>query len=157
MKSEDTLEYLNQTRTRLYQTLEDLSNEIICSVPVEGSWTIKDILGHISAWEITIIKSLESLASGGEFSPDIISDVEPFNLAQVNQRRTFSLDQVKSELQEGRDAILKVAERLSDKAWNAIYPAPWGGQDTLTNLIAGLADHEAEHTKIISGWREGNS
>ena len=152
MEKDTVLEYFSQTRANLLKILGNLSPEIIVSAPVEGVWTIKDILGHITAWEIPLINPMQNLAAGFDFSPDIVTDGEKYNQDHAHKRENLSLNEIRKEMDEVRASIMETAARLPDTVWSTMYPAPWGGEDTLLRLIDGLAWHENEHTQTIKKW-----
>ena len=152
MKKNIAVELLSQTRENFIHTIDQIPIETINLIPVEGTWTIKDILGHITAWEATLVQPMIKLAEGGEFASTIISDGEKFNQDQVYMREHMTLEKVKAEMLDVRLALTAAAALLPDEAWKKIYPAPWGGEDNLSRLVEGLAWHEDEHTQAIHKW-----
>lgn len=156
MKKESVLANFTQTRTKLVNLLNQIPVKGIDSTSVEGIWTVKDILGHITAWEIPMVEPLQELASGGNFSPTVITDGEKYNLDNAKKRETMSLEEILAEMEAVRTTIMETAARLPEEAWDFIYPAPWGGEDSLVRLFEGLTWHENEHTHAIQMWLEGN-
>ena len=49
-----------------------------------------------------------------------------------------------------RSELFTLAEWLAPSDWARIFPAPWGGEGTLAQMIDGLAWHEEEHTRSIA-------
>jgi len=152
MEKNIALELLSQTRKNLIHGIDQIPIETINSIPVEGIWTVKDILGHITAWEATLVQPMIKLAEGSEFASTVISDGEKFNQDQACRREHMTLEEVKAEMLEVRLALTAAAALLPDEIWNKIYPAPWGGEDNLSRLVEGLAWHEDEHTQAIHKW-----
>ena len=153
----DKLTALNnfeQSRLDLSNTIKSLPPEKIVSIQVEGNWTIKDILGHITAWELALLKPMQSLAVEGVFSVELVTDGEGYNQDHANHRKDWSLEKIQLEMDEVRNKILDAAAKIPDEEWSKSFPAPWGGEGTLANHIHGLAWHENEHAEVIQKWIE---
>ena len=112
-------------------------------------WTIKEAIGHITAWEIVIHKAIQAFQAGDP--PYFLheQDFDIFNQEAVDCRAAWSLDQVldewKTERGKLRDLILKVKEDdLSEE-----LVLPWGSERTLAELIEIIGEHEGEHMENI--------
>ena len=149
MDKETSLNHLIQTRDHLLGVVKEIHASQMVNRKLEGSWTGKDILGHITAWDITLLDPLNKLASGGSFVPDNIPDGELYNLQQAEMRHEQDLSEVIEEMKHVRSEILNTCEKLPDIYFERTYPAPWGGEDTLAGMLNGLAWHENEHLESI--------
>lgn len=149
MKKEEALDRFSTSRRRLQETIADLDETDLTGHPVEGIWSIKDLLGHITAWEQTLIAPVAAFAAGGSFRSATISNHDAWNHAQAAGRSSASIAQIQEELDAKRQELLANLEKLSDSQWEGSFQAPWGGQNTILEMISGLAWHEEEHTKSI--------
>lgn len=149
MKKEKALTRFSASRRALQETITVLSESEITGPPVEGIWSIKDLLGHLTAWEQTLIEPLAAFAAGRGFEPEIITDHDAWNQEQSARRSAASLAKVQEELETVRQELLKNLGGLSDSQWEQAFQAPWGDQNTISEMISGLAWHEEEHTKSI--------
>jgi uncharacterized damage-inducible protein DinB len=150
------LESLKRSRGALLATLKGLTETEINTMPVEGIWSIKDVLGHIVAWEFTLVGVLQALNTGSKLTPVIILDPESFNKEEARKRKERSLEAVLKEMDRVRQIIVNASGQLSEDQLNQILPAPWGGEGSVGHLLEGLAWHETEHTKTIQSWKAAN-
>ncbi len=153
MYKDQALSRIRQTRQALLEKIQGLSEADLTGPQVEGIWTIKDLLGHISAWEDACLEPLESLAAGDPFQSENIPDHDAWNALQAARRRDQSLSEILKELNDVRQRLLEAAGRLSDDGWRQILHLPWGEEATIANMLSGLAWHEEEHLKSIWKWR----
>jgi hypothetical protein len=149
MDKTNAINQLIQSREKLHRIISEIPSREIDARKLEGSWNAKDILGHITAWDITLLNPLKKLASDGSFVPEEIPDGERYNLQQAEIRRDRELSVIIEELEQVRQEILKIGKQLPEQYFERIYPAPWGGEDTLAGMINGLAWHENEHLESI--------
>jgi uncharacterized damage-inducible protein DinB len=138
-----------ESRRLLWATIHALSDEELTTVRVEGVWTTKDLIGHITAWDISLLKPLMEYLEYGAFTPEMVPDHDAWNALQAAARKDRSLAETKNESSIVREELLATAIKLREPQWEEIFPAPWGGMETFTQMIDGLAWHEEEHTKSI--------
>jgi len=156
MDKDQALEEFSRSRADLLESLEGLTEQQMTQQAVEGSWTIKDLLAHLTSWERTLLVPLVSYAQGGEFLPEVILDDLVWNDQQASNWRGKSLQTVIAELHDTRRGILEQVSKLKPAQWEVVLPAPWRGRGTLADLIAGLSWHENEHLASIHKWIEKN-
>lgn len=153
VNKQDALTRFSQSREELLEALNGLDDTDCTGSRVEGVWTIKDLLGHITAWEIAFLIPLRSCLAGNPFSPEDILDHDAWNADQARKRSKIPLQEVLKEMISAREQILSLVEALSDEQWSEVLPAPWGSQETLAHMIDGLAWHEEEHTSSILEYK----
>lgn len=154
MDKQEIFERLNLCRMALLETLAKIPEQEMESELVEGQWTIKQILGHMTAWEQTVLDPLVGFVQIGEFNPEIIADHDLWNAEQTARREAMDIQQVIAELETTRKLLIDEASRLTEEQWERVLPAPWGGQGCIANLLSGLAWHENEHLQTIHLWRQ---
>ena len=149
MKTQDSLLRFSKSREDLLKVIAGLEEMEFEAPHVEGVWTIKDLIGHITAWEIALLDLLRSFIAGEPFTPEHIPDHDIWNADQAMKRRNASVQKILQESIAVRQQLLELANALSDEQWGQVLPAPWGSQETLVQMIDGLAWHEEEHTRNI--------
>jgi hypothetical protein len=149
MKKEKALLRLNNSRRALRKAIDVLTIDEISTIQVEGIWTVKDLLGHIAAWENSLLLPLSALINGEPFQAEEIPDHDAWNAEQAARCSPQSVSKILEEMETTRQELLNAAEKLSKGQWNQSFQAPWGDQNTLVEMISGLAWHEEEHTKSI--------
>ena len=146
-----------ESRTALLKLIQQMIDYNLVNVPVEGEWTIKDMLCHITAWDQTLLEPMQRLVRGDSFSPQVIPDHDVFNAQQAGLRRKWSLQAVMDEMESVRASFLATVQDLPEAAWIPVYLAPWGDENSLANLIGSLAWHEMEHCHTIQQWFEART
>jgi len=149
MNLSQSLHRLNLSRQALLQLTDPLDEADLNLPQVEGVWSIKDLLGHIAAWDKTLIVPLQSFIQGKPFQPEVIPDHDAWNALQASSRQGLTCAQVRQEILTTRADLIAAVGGLTEEQLTCRLPAPWGGEDTLPDLISGLAWHEEEHTKTI--------
>ncbi len=87
-----------------------------------GDWTIKEVIGHISAWDIYFANLLDSITSNNIIEP--WGNIDDFNTKEVNKRKGKSMKVLIGELEETGKRFatcykkLTVGE-LSKKIWKS--------------------------------------
>lgn len=147
--NEQYLLRIKDSRFSLWSCLQDLSQEELNGIPVEGLWTTKDLIGHITAWDISLLKPIKSYMESWAFTPEIIPDHDAWNALQADLRKHRTLVEVMEESMLVREELLVTVGELSESQWRITFQAPWGGTETFAQMIDGLAWHEEEHTKSI--------
>jgi uncharacterized damage-inducible protein DinB len=155
MDREHTLARLAETRQALYRAIQDLGVEEMTQVQVEGVWTIKDILGHITSWEETCLGPLRRYAGGGPFQVDVIEDYLAWNDQQAARKRDITLDVILDELATVRQGLVDAARQLPPERWEQTVPFSWGGEGTIADVLDVFIQHELGHVCTIERWREG--
>jgi len=154
MDKEEIFDRLNQCRRALLDTLDKIPPDELDSKLVEGKWTIKEILCHLTAWELTVLEPLVGYVQVNEFVPNSIEDHDAWNAQQTEKRKTMNMQQVFEELQATRELLISEASLLTVEQWDRILQAPWGGQGCIAHLLNGLVWHENEHLQTIQVWRQ---
>ena len=155
MTREETLERLAESRQALHQAIEGLSEEEMIQIPVEGVWTIKDVIGHITSWEEVVLNPLRRYADGDPFGTDILKDYLAWNDEQAALKKDIPLDAILNEATAIRKELIATANRLSAEQWEQELTFPWGDTGTLSKALRGLKEHEMEHVETVQQWREG--
>ncbi|GCE27260.1 hypothetical protein KDA_27440 [Dictyobacter alpinus] len=133
--------------------LSSLSDEQLTTPGVNGKWSIKDNIAHLSTWEKSVITALDALhnyVEPGNPTAGMSEDEQNELYYQANKDRPLS--EVRNEFATVSQEIQSAVERLSDDQINS--PLPWS---TSTNpiwpWIAGNTyEHYEEHAQIIEKW-----
>ena len=155
MTKEETLTRLAESRQALLQAIEGLSEEEMTQMQVEGVWTIKDVLGHITSWEEIYREPFRRYADGGPFEVEVIEDYLIWNDVEAARKRDVPLDAILDELATVRQGLVEAASRLSAGQWKHRVPFSWGGQGTIAEVLDVFYRHELGHVRSIQQWRRG--
>jgi hypothetical protein len=152
MDPEEAYEKIEASRLALFQTVEGLSEEDLLVPQVEGIWTIKDLLSHITAWEDECLRPLRNFIARGEFDSQVIEDHDAYNMVLADKKQRLSLRDVMKDLVRIRLELLAQCDMLSEAQWEQPVSLPWGQIGTMADMLSGLAWHENEHVKTIQHW-----
>jgi len=144
---------LDESRRALHQAIQGLSEEEMTQVQVEGVWTIKDVLGHITSWEEFCLKPLQRYADGAPFEATVIEDYLALNEELAARKQDTPLDVILDELDAIRQELMATASKLSAEQWEQRVIFPWGDEGAVAEMLDELYQHELEHVHAIQQWR----
>jgi len=120
------------------------------SRPVNGAWSLKQVVGHLADYERLGVIALRAVAAGRE--PVYEERIASFD--EYNDRRGAVWAQAPwaeawANYVAARRALLEVAGSLLDEALARPFPAPWPGLTTACGYLLDMAQHEEEHADIL--------
>jgi len=163
MSKKQTIKFLKEDHAKLELVLEALTDEMMMGYRITGTWTIKDILAHISAWNKELIKAVNMLLRDEKpWFADIeknelkISEGE-FNKIQIVKRKSMSLKEIIEEWEQSFDNLLKKIRSLSDNEWEYKTEFKWqeGSEVTVKSLFGYRYrghGHEGGHAQQIEEY-----
>lgn len=123
---------------------------------VLGDWSVKDIIGHISAWNWEIMKSIDEVLM--KKAPWYLTKGETeFNMIEVEKRRNWPLKEVLEEWERSFDSLIYRIEDISADEWNIQTGLSWaeGAPVTIESLFRYRyrgEGHEGGHALQISNY-----
>jgi hypothetical protein len=133
--------------------LAPLSEEQMAIPAVNGPWSVKDNIAHLTAWHDYLLNQLQGVIDGEKppkFMPGLSED--EINEGFYQQNKDRPLAEVMADFSLSYQRILAAVQSTSEEALNAPFPwrkngnAAWG-------LIAGNTyEHYEEHGNIIQRW-----
>jgi hypothetical protein len=157
MNRAEFLRELEAGHAELLAAIEGLSEAELTEPGVTGTWSVRDILAHITAWEADLHRSLSRLRAGQRPRPPDISDAEVDALnaewhAQMAERR---LDKVLEDWKGVRKQTLRRVGEVGEAELSERGYYPGLGGETLADYIkAETFEHDREHAGDIRGWRQ---
>jgi hypothetical protein len=153
----ELLERAQREYAVLEQTIGQLS-EAQMTTPLDGSWSAKDILAHIAAWQQILLgfhigrRPFHEAAQGiaANYETD---DIDTINEALYQRDKNRPLSEVLDAFRRSHQEIMTTIERLSEadlfRAYTPVGRDPSGGGQ-LINWIAGdTYEHYEEHRATI--------
>jgi hypothetical protein len=114
--------------------------------PVEGMWSLKQVLGHLGEYERLGVVALKAVAAGREPAYDVtIPDFDAFNAGRGAIWAAASWADAWAAYLATRKALLLATEALPDEALARPFPAPWPATTTACGYLLDMAQHEREH------------
>ena len=140
-------------RRRLLHELDVERNQLVRNIetcrirdiehPFLGTWSLKDIVGHVATWEAEYVTALRELRDGKRPAAlEIqVADVDRWNEDHVERKRDLNFWSVLEQLRGGRQRLLEELGHFED---DEVV-----GDDSMVELVVrGVIEHDREH------WRE---
>ena len=116
---------------------------------VQGDWSVRDILAHVTTWDEEALAHLPTVAAGGRAPrySALYGGIDAFNAMVTERKRQLTLDEVLQQLEE-------VHQRLV--AYVAAAPSELVDRETRfrRRLRLDAYGHYPKHAKAIRAWRE---
>jgi hypothetical protein len=147
--AEQLIAELEQAREVMRGLLRDLEAAHAESRELYPTWTIKELLAHITGWDDACIASLQAHSQGTAPATPAARGINPYNASTVAERQALPLEHVIKEWEQTREAFKQAIRDLPDEKFREAFVFPWGPKDTLGNMITIFAEHEIEHAEEI--------
>jgi uncharacterized protein (TIGR03083 family) len=148
----DILMYGQREIDRLIDRLEPADWDAIAL----GTWTTKDLVGHLGAFEVRFVEIL-TVFLGEERATDLMR-VPPatFNDDQAALRTGWSVEAIVAELREAHAQATELVPRIPADRWREVGTIPWYGPEyALDDLVVYLMyGHKREHAPQLEAVLE---
>ncbi|HLW02291.1 MAG TPA: DinB family protein [Ktedonobacterales bacterium] len=137
--------------------LAPLSAAQMTTPNVNGPWSVKDNLAHLTIWQEYLRSHLEGILTNHEppeFMPGLSSeDEENERIYQENKDRPLA--EVQSAFRASYQHVLAAVQAVSEEALNA--PLPWRPSNgpVWPFIVGNTFGHYEEHGAIIQRWLAG--
>jgi hypothetical protein len=152
MSKSDLLEQIRNEHGRLEETLARLTHPQMLLPGVDGEWSVKDALAHISTWERWMIRWTNSLLAGDKPESPEPWDVDRMNADIYARVKGLTLAEVLEEFHQSYWDSLALAESLSEKQLQNTYNDTWPKGPLWTGIAANMNWHYKEHRIDIQKW-----
>ena len=158
MTRTEILEALDHDHQRLLTLLDGLDEQALTTPGVTGSWSVKDLLGHMAMWQGVAVQFVMDYRKDGlprSLGLETDADIDAYNERGAAQRRDRAYPRVWTEFAENYETLSTAVRQLRDADLNAPLPAPWPGDTSLESLIAiNSYRHDPEHIQQIAQWKQ---
>ncbi|MEM5774388.1 MAG: DinB family protein [Anaerolineaceae bacterium] len=149
MSKQNELQKIEQGWALLKASYDGLTDEQMVEPGVTGGWSVKDILAHVTGWELESLESLPVIVEDRPLSETEEEDIgtDEFNAQMTKRYRDLSVPQVLQQLEEKHDQLLRYLEQAPEEQFGEGSPF----QD---KMRSDTYEHYAEHAKAILEWRK---
>ena len=111
-----------------------------------GAWSVKDILGHMTTWEVATIENLGLMMQGAPLRED--EDFETYNQEEIARKAPLSLAEIERQLHDTHQRLLAALNTVPEDRW---------ASDTQMqeHVLSETSNHCIEHSEQIREWRTG--
>jgi hypothetical protein len=137
--------------------LAPLSDAQMTIPEVNGPWSVKDNLAHLTVWQDYVRSHLEGILTNQrppEFLPGLSTEDEQ-NEQIYQENKDRPLAEVQAAFRASYQRVLAAVQALSEQALNA--PSPWSttGNPIWPSVVGNTYGHYEEHGGIIQRWLNG--
>ena len=157
MDKQVVLNHLTRARARLLAAIEGLNETEMCTVPLSGAWTPREVLAHISGWAVWDLEAIRAIQRGRSPDLSVIQNVDVFNDWLVAQRAGWSVDRILAEMEDAQTAIQELVGSMSEQQLLDVGPFQGPYWQNLVEWLGVAWNHEEEHAGQIQAWREQRS
>ncbi len=151
---------LRTERTRWETVLAEVGEAQMTQAGVEGEWSVKDIIAHVTAYEAWIVARLDSALRGETLRLEIDRlDLEQRNARIFEENRNRPLQDVLAESQQVFQQLLKSVQALSDEDLTDPHrlepfldPLWTDGLPVWRCIAADSYEHYSQHIPSIHAW-----
>jgi hypothetical protein len=137
--------------------LSSLSETQLNTPDINDSWSIKDNIAHISAWQRRQIANNQAVHEGIDRpDPTPGMSIDEINEMYYQQNKNRALTDVLDEFHETARLLQESVEALTEEQLHS--PVSWLDGGTLAPRVAGNSyEHYEEHSEIIERWLASQS
>jgi hypothetical protein len=130
-----------------HEALHGLNDEQTAEVWL-GTWSVKEIVAHISGWHREMVPALDRLARGERPIPPGVSydDVDAWNARFAATAHGREVADLLLELDRSHEDFMQAAARVPAERWQP-------GKTTHRIVDDNTAHHYREHADQIRTWR----
>ncbi|HWP81583.1 MAG TPA: ClbS/DfsB family four-helix bundle protein [Bacteroidota bacterium] len=141
MTKEDLLQLIQAEWQRLVDAIAKVPATERESPGFPGSWSVKDLMAHLSSWETVVLERLGRIKRGEAVEPITADQREQWNKEFFEQHRSWKLLSVEGEFENIHAQLVKHITAMEDAVWDRDEQ---GIRDWLVeNTFAHYAHHRA--------------
>jgi hypothetical protein len=141
----EILEHIIEARVALTSALYGLSEERLTDTSAFGTWSCKEIMGHLGRWEEVCYQVIQDHLKGIEPTENYNEEFLAFNDRWEPELRALSLSKVVTLFEAAHYRLFGLLNRLQPEQWD-IFVRGWTQVCTY--------GHFEEHTHEIQTWRK---
>lgn len=141
-KRDSFLALVDAEWAKFVSAVRSVPRERMAEPGVSGSWSVRDIAGHVATWDCVILGILQG---DPEARRSAVQDVDAFNAAQAERNRPLGIDRVLGTLEATHAALRDTLGAAPADVFEETYP--W-----LKALHDDTHLHYTEHSGDIVRW-----
>jgi len=150
------LDEMRAKHAALEEILTRLDETLMTTAGVNGNWSIKDIMAHITSWHQRLLAWLRAASRNEEpaiSGPDSDEEMDRLNEQFYEENKSRSLDDVLADFHTSYLQILDMVQTLDNEDLTNPHRFAWTKGNPLWYLVAGdTYEHYLEHSQPIKVW-----
>ena len=161
MNQSELIEQLQTTRSWIEGMVAQLSPEQWEMPGVQDSWSVKDILAHLTAWDRRGTQWIEwagAVAQGTVAQPPqagyTFSDMDRLNRETFAANKDRPFREIWDEFRQSFAPLLQQIQALREEDWDRVVQADWTGHQPapIRDIVAWRFYHCLGHGRYIENW-----
>ena len=153
MTKDELLAAIKRDRATLESLVARVGEERMLESALDGGWSVKDALAHITAWEQRCVGWIRD---GGADKPPSFTEegINAYNAEVYAANKDRLLPEIVAESKRSYEEIVETVAGLADDVVTA--PPGWAPAIPLDRIIdANSAEHYREHIEQLTRWLDG--
>ena len=150
----ELLETVRSEYTHLSNLLTQFNQNQMVQPGVEETWSIKDIVGHITAWEQRLIHWVQEALAGD--TPQVATSwdqVHQWNEESYQEKREMPLAHILADFHASHQEALTLISSIPEADLINPHRFPWLKGRPLWQMVSGdTREHYKEHREAITQW-----
>jgi hypothetical protein len=141
---------------QLEAILAPLSEAQMTTPTVNGPWSVKDNLAHLTVWQSYLLDQLQGILTNQqppEFMPGLSSEDE-INERIYQENKDRPLGEVQEAFRASYQRVLAAVQAMSEESLNKPFPWSTSGGPLWPFIVGNTSGHYEEHGGIIQRWLE---
>lgn len=147
----DLVEPLRSMPRSVADALKQLSDAMLRYRAAEGSWTIKEIVGHLRDAAEVYHKRLYMMSTQTD---PVLEPYDPDAFARDHAYLDRNIDEMLGEMREFRADTVQLLTSLVNWNWARTGRHLEDGRVSIRQLVEHMIDHEQEHLRDLIALRE---
>ena len=144
------LEALDEAHQSMQAALAGIDPHLALS----PTWTIKQVVDHITGWDDATIVMLRAHVTGEPLDVPEWMGIDHYNAESVETRRPLSYEQTVQEWKYTRVQLKEMIEEMPEDKVPEAFEFLWGQSGTIAQLVAIMAHHEAGHAVALERHKD---
>jgi len=115
-------------------------------------WTFKEFLDHLTGWDDLVIAFLTAYRNRTTPTVPAYREIDEYNAETVTTRQSLDYVHSRREWESTRREVKRFLAELPDEMFSQSYLMPWGGEGTISDLLAIFIHHDGIHADQLQEW-----
>ena len=145
---DDTLNTMSRSWRVLELAIALVPDDRVDTPGVIGSWSVKDLIGHVATWDREALQALRSYLADDDATALVTwpAEIDGFNAREVARKTSTDLAVLRRELAESHRQVVELISDLAEVEFET--------REVETRIRVDTYDHYADHAAQVLRWLE---
>lgn len=148
MNRDQVLDRIDSAWSDFTNVIDGVPDELFDLTGAVGSWSVKDVIGHVATWDREALNALRQFVEDRNFRALVTwPDVDEFNARQWEAKRKSDLADLRVELENTHRELVGLLSGLPEEYFES--------DEVHERIRIDTYEHYADHGPEIRQWLEG--